>query len=222
MATSVLSACGADSSEITGSIGSIASDAWKGEVSSVHASWHVPEIREGSPCGTAATWIGASAEGGAFIQIGTNEECVAPTRRSDGLPLEANYYTFWSDTSKQFHPHGLYEVRAGDLVEATLDMHHRRWRLTIVDETTGTKASFTTTEETQRQPYRAEWAQEDVELPTSYSPYPRLTEVKLTDVIVDGRTPPGEELESSAMSVGNELLAPTPLRDDSFVIRPSN
>jgi hypothetical protein len=221
MASSVLGGCDAGSAEVTGSIGSVASYTWKGEVRSVHASWRVPEIREGSPCGTGGTWIGAIAEGGAFIQIGTNEECVAPTRRSDELPLEANYYSFWSDTSKDFHPKPLYNVQAGDRVEATLDVEHRRWHLTIVDETTGAKASFTTTEETQRQPYIAKWAQEDVELPNSYSPYPRLDQVQLSDVTVDGRAPKDEDLEPSTMSVGSELLAPTPLRDGSFVIGPS-
>jgi hypothetical protein len=216
-----LGACGASSSmPANTSVGSIASYFWQGDVSSVHASWRVPEIMEGSPCGVAATWIGALAEGDGFIQIGTNEECVAPSR--DGLPLEASYYTFWSDTSNQFHPRALYQVRAGDLLEATLYFRRRRWRLIIVDDTTGAHASFTTGEETKRQPDRADWAQEDVELPKSYSPYPHLSEVRLSRVLVNGKSPNGQQLGVNVMSVGSGFLAPTRLRDDSFSIRPTD
>jgi hypothetical protein len=180
----------------------------------------VPEIKEGSPCGIAATWIGASDEGQGFIQIGTTEQCLKPTQHSLGLPLEANYYTFWSDTSRGYHPHTLYEVRAGDLLEATLNLSHGRWRLTIVDDTTATKASFTSTEETQRRPYRAEWVQEDVLLPDVYAPYPRLSEVELSHVLVNGRVPGSEQLESTALSLGKETQAPTPLHDDAFEVQP--
>lgn len=217
----LLSACGGGSSEQPSRLGAFASYIWTGTVSSVHAAWRVPEIKEESPCGIAATWIGANDEGHGFIQIGTIEECLRPTQRSLGVPLEAYYDTFWSDTSKGDHPRPLYGVRAGDLVEATLDFSHRRWRLTIVDDTTATKASFTSTEETQRQPYKADWAQEDVVVSNVYAPYPRLSEVELSDALVNGRVPSSEQLESTALSLGKETLAPTPLHDDSFAIRPS-
>jgi hypothetical protein len=145
-----------------GGVGEFAAYSWKGKaVSSVHAAWRVPEIEERSPCGVAGTWVGAIGEGQTFIQVGTNEECVKP---SDGLlSLKAEYVVFWSDTSQGYHPHTLFHARPGDLIEATLDIRHRRWHLTIVDGTTASRASFTTTDETHWPPYIAEWAQEDVQ-----------------------------------------------------------
>jgi hypothetical protein len=216
-----LSACGGSTTDVAqpGSIGAFASYIWTGAVGSVHAAWHVPEIEEGSPCGVAGTWIGASAEGRGFIQIGTNEECLKPTNRSLKLPLEASYYAFWSDTSKGYHPRALYEVQPGNLIEATLELTHRKWRLTIVDDSSGAKASFTSSEETQRAPYQADWAQEDVLLPNAYAPYPHLSEVEFSHVLVNGSVPVAEQLEPTGMSLGNETLAPTPLHDDSFAVR---
>jgi hypothetical protein len=216
----LLSACGGNSSEQPSHLGAFASYSWTGAVSSVHAAWRVPEIKEGSPCGIAATWIGANDEGQGFIQIGTIEQCLKPTQRSLGIPLEANYYTFWSDTARGDHPRTLYEVRAGDLVEATLDLSHGRWRLTLIDATTAMKASFTSTEETQRRPYKVDWVQEDVLLPDVYAPYPRLSEVKLGHVLVNGKVPGIEQLEATAMSLGKETLAPTPLQSDAFAVQP--
>jgi hypothetical protein len=199
-------------------VGAFASYAWQGrEVRSVHGEWRVPEIEEGSPCGIASTWIAAYGEGQAFIQIGTIEGCARPAR--DQLPLEAEYFTFWSDTSKRYHPHPLYQVQPGDPIEATLDIRHREWRLTIVDHGTGVKSRFATREETQRPPYIAEWAQEDPERHNSEARYPRLDEVKLSDVLVNGNPPNLEDLTRNTMSIGEELLAPTPLHDDSFAIQ---
>lgn len=217
----LLCSCGGANSQSPpggGGVGEFASYAWQGAaVRSVHAAWRVPEVEAGSPRGTAATWIGASAEGGVFIQVGTQEECVTPSQGP--LPLEDNYFAFWSDTSRGYHPQFLYRVRAGDLIEATLAIGRRRWRLTIVDSTTDTHASFVTDEETQRQPFIAEWAQEDVQVGDAYSAYPRLNKVRLGDVLVNGRPPGIKDLTSSTMSVGEEFQAPSALDDDSFEIR---
>ncbi len=217
-----LSGCGdAEKLQDGGSIGAFASYQWSGNaVSSVHATWRVPEILQRSPCGLAATWIGASGEGKAFIQLGTQEGCLRPA--SGSLPLEAEYVAFWSDTSKQYHPHSLFRVGAGDLIEATLDISHRRWRLTLEDGTTGNKASFTTADETHRLPYIAEWVQEDPQLSDSYAAYPSLSQVKLSDVLVNGKPPGEEHLTPGTLSAGNESYSPTPLREDSFEVRPEH
>jgi peptidase A4-like protein len=204
-----------------GGVGAFAGYDWTGKaVRSVHAAWRVPEIQQRSPCGVAATWIGARGEGQSFIQVGTNEECVRPWEGA--LPANDGYDAFWSDTSKSYHPHYLFQTRAGDRIEATLAFTSRRWRITIVDGNTGEKASFTTTDETERRPYSASWTQEDVAVGNSYSPYPHLTEATLSDLLVNGSQPNAEQLTSDTMSVHGELLEPTGLRDDSFQVPPTN
>jgi hypothetical protein len=203
---------------LASNLGAFAGYTWTGSVHSVHAAWRVPEIKEGSPCGSAATWIGASTEGQGFIQIGIDEQCLKPAERSLGLPLEASFWAFWSDTEKGDHPRLLYEVRAGDLIEATATLSQKIWRLTITDRSTGSHSSFRTVQETERIPISADWFQEDPLEPSKYALYPQLSEVRLSDVLVNGRQPGQEELESAELNLGQETLVPSPLRNDSFSI----
>lgn len=62
------------------SFGSFAGYVWFGHLNSVHGSWMVPRVLQGSPAGVAGTWIGAQSTGGphAFVQIGTSEGGVWP------------------------------------------------------------------------------------------------------------------------------------------------
>jgi hypothetical protein len=224
LAIGALILCGCGSAPSTapggGTVGAFAGYQWQGRVvHSVHGAWRVPEIEEKSPRGVASTWIGAQGEGRDFIQVGTNEECVSPEGQEGP---DAEYVAFWSDMAKGYRPRWLFRVHAHDLIEASLAVRGSRWRITIEDVSTGEQASFTTADETQRLPYLAEWTQEDVEVGSSYSPYPHLSNLRLSNVLVNGREPEPEQLTSSTMSVGEELVAPTGLRDDSFEVPRTN
>jgi hypothetical protein len=200
------------------SFGKFAGYVWRGHVESVRASWSVPGVRLGS-VGHAGTWIGAQAPGtpGPFIQIGTNEESFHP------FPLGSSvtaYYAFWSDTTNHFHPRFLFRVKLGDDVSASLALVSGRWRLAIVDKTSGATARFSTEEEAGASFNLAEWLQEDVTDAATGKPfpYPRLTDLRFRRLAVNSATPAYADLYSQWMSANGANWAPSPLHRDSFAL----
>jgi hypothetical protein len=199
---------------------------WRGHVSSVEASWTVPEIVLGSPCGGAATWIGAHAPGqtGPFIQVGTSEECLAPSTSIAGAHFDVpdtRYAAFWSDKARHFVGQELFPANAGDQVAASLTLARQRWTVAIVDTTTGGWARFTTPEEANASFNQAQWTQVDLTSTRTrrLGPYPRLTGVRFRDLKVDSAIPAYADLYSTWISVDGTHVAPSPLYNDSFTLQ---
>ncbi len=202
------------------SVGAFAGYSWHGRVTSVQASWVVPRILPGSPRGaSAATWISAQAPGsgpsgsGPFIQIGINEWVDQyPNHR-----LRLDYFAFWSDTKRRYLDQPLFDVGPGDTVSAVLKLANGRWILGIMDETSGTNAYFSTSEDAHGSFNDASWLQEHVVgFRRQHFPYPRLSAVEFRGLEVDGTPPPTHALCVGLMSEAGHTLAPTPLRADSF------
>jgi hypothetical protein len=200
------------------SFGKFVGYVWRGHVESVRASWAVPGVRLGS-VGRAGTWIGAQAPGAPepFIQIGTNEESFHPFPLGSSVTL---YYAFWSDTTNHFHPHFLFRVARGDDVSASLALVSGRWRLAIVDKTSGATARFSTDEEARASFNLAEWLQEDVTDAATGKPfpYPRLTDLRFRRLAVNSAMPAYADMYSQWMSASGTNWAPSPLRRDSFAL----
>lgn len=184
---------------------------------SVSAAWRVPRI-EGSAARSASTWIGVQSSAGAFVQVGTLEDCSVDPWNS---APSTQYTAFWSDDDVRFHAQslGAVTVRAGDLVQASLVQVPKGWRLTIRNARTGRATSLTV-------PYRtrgfdeAEWFQEDPtdERTNSPVPYPALSAVRFTDVRLNGHAPRLSLGDEGWMSARGQAWAPTPLREDAFTI----
>ncbi len=200
------------------SFGKFAGYVWRGHVESVRASWSIPGVRPGS-VGRAGSWIGAQAPGapGPFIQIGTNEESFHPFPL---MPSILAYYAFWSDTTNHFHPRFLFSVKPGDDMSASLALVSGRWRLAIVDKTSGATARFSTEEEAHASFNLAEWLQEDVTDAATGKPfpYPRLTDLRFRRLAVNLATPAYADLYSQWMSASGANWAPSPLHRDSFAL----
>jgi hypothetical protein len=166
----------------------------------------------------ATTWIGSQAPGarGAFIQIGDAEL----RGYSRAHVAETLYWAFWSDRTRNFHPQFLFSVRPGDTISASLALGHRRWTLTIVDQTSGSNAQFSTSEDADAPFDEVEWTQEDARTLTGEPfPYPLLTMVHFSRLMVNSGAPSYPSLYSAWMSVNGVDWAPTPLNDDAFALR---
>lgn len=196
---------------------------WEGRVSSVQASWTVPEITDKSSCGAAATWVGADGPGTRepFIQVGTNEICEVPSRSIYGVrvPPKASYWSFWSDTAHHDLGQELFELNPGDEVKASLVLSHGLWRVTFLDRTSGEAARFTTRQEADASFDEANWTQEDLQHGRTLGTYPRTTPVRFQEMRVDSEVPRQADLESKAIYAYGTYLAPTPLHGDSFTLR---
>lgn len=200
----------------SGSFGPFAGYLWQGRVHSMQASWTVPRILGGSS-GVASMWIGAVAPGtpSPFVQIGTLEGSLP------GRPT--TYVAFWSDIAHDTEPQKLFHVHPGDNMSASLALAGARWRLSIVDRTSGATARFATSEEAGAGFNLAEWLQEDVTTGTigKLYAYPRLTPVGFRKLAVNSSTPAYGDLYSQWLSANGKNLAPTPLDHDSFTLRPA-
>jgi hypothetical protein len=208
--------CGAGSGNARArySFGHMAGYVWSGHVGAVAASWRVPRMR-GAGDAHASTWIGAQAPGVAhhspFIQVGTVED--------SGSSRTPAYAAFWTDTTRGFHPQILFRVHAGDAVAGTLTLTAGRWRVYIVDTTSGQRASFSTGEEGSGDFNLAEWLQENPSETTGRTTrYPDLSTVRMSALAVNGERPRYGDMFAQWMTLPGRDLAPTPLRDGAFAV----
>ncbi len=202
---------------------------WRGDVTSVSASWTVPLLTKHEPRGIASTWIGAESPG-RFIQVGVNEGRDAPNTDADlrflvgGLkrPL---LYGFWSDTAHQFHPVPLPRVKAGDVVSVSLQLLDGRWYLEFSDPRRGVDVKLSTPDEATGPVEDAEWLQEDVE--TTYGanrllPYPKLSPVTFTDLKANGVTPVASQLLYWRRPVRfAKTIVASSVHNDTFTVFPT-
>jgi hypothetical protein len=210
-----LAACGrgSPSAGALSSFGHMAGYVWSGPVTAVAGSWSVPRM-SGAGEAHASTWIGAQAPGLSlrppFIQVGTVED------RAFAHPV---YRAFWTDTRHGFHPQILFTVGPGDAVSTALGRTAGRWRVDIVDTTSGRRASFSTREEGTADFNLAEWLQEDPsQTPGRAMRYPELSALHMRAVAINGAAPRYGDVFAQWMSLPGRELAPTPLRGGAFAI----
>lgn len=209
--------CGGNSAGRAGaltSFGHMAGYVWVGDVRAVTASWSVPRM-SGRGQAHASTWIGAQAPGpprhSPFIQVGVLED-----RAPGGRPA---YAAFWTDTIRGFHPRILFHVAPGDAVSTALRLRAGRWRVSIVDTTSGRSSSFLTSEEGEADFNLAEWLQENpTDTNGKTTRYPVLSKVSMHALTVNGLGPDYGAMFAQWMSLPRGDLAPTPLADDAFSI----
>jgi hypothetical protein len=211
-------ACGGgsgNSGRAATSFGHMAGYVWAGPVTSVAASWSVPRITARSGEAHASTWIGAQAPGASmhspFIQVGTLEDL-------DSASAPA-YGAFWTDTTRGFHPQVLFHMRPGDAVSTSLTLDRGRWLVSIIDATSGRRASFATREEGDAAFNLAEWLQENPSQDSGQTArYPHLSTVRMRALRANAAPPPYADVFAQWMSLPGRDLAPTALRGDAFDI----
>jgi hypothetical protein len=191
---------------------------WRsGPVHEVHATWTVPRVRpHSSKRAVVGTWIAAQGgRPGPFIQVGTTAS--RPTLPGGG---HRNVDTaFWSDPQRHFAPITLFSVGPGDVISASLTLDRGRWRVAIVDATSGRAARFYTHEEAGGTFKWAEWLQEDPIASTGRAvPYPRLTSTHFRDLGVNWTKPGYASVYSQWLTARQGDFAPTALAHDSFAI----
>jgi hypothetical protein len=187
---------------------------------SISAEWRVPRIL-GSSEAHASTWIGLQNESGAFIQVGTTEDSFVGDR--EGIPHGVSYAGFWSGDKVEFRPQPTLPqpVRAGDLMSASISETKSGWRVQLVD--TRNEMHFVrtmrlgTTDLTE-----AEWFQEDPtdEVTNSPLPYPHLSQIRWTNLELNGDAPNFSLDNQEWMSVPGMDYAPTTLKGDSYRVIP--
>jgi len=209
--------CGGGSAQRAGaltSFGHMAGYVWVGNVTAVTAHWSVPRMA-GAGEAHASTWIGAQAPGpprhSPFIQVGVLED-----RAAEGGP---SYAAFWTDTMRGFHPRILFPVRPGDAVASALTLRDGRWRIFIVDTTSGMSSSFDTSEEGGADFNLAEWLQENpTDTKGKTTRYPELSTVGMHALTVNGQRPDYGAMFAQWMTLPHGDLAPTSLAGDAFRI----
>ncbi len=187
---------------------------WHGDVKQISAEWRVPTIQRSSKFEYASTWVGAqNTDGGPpFIQLGVTENNIGD--------LGAQYRSFWSDTSVDFHPQVLSVVRAGDLVAVDLSKASDGWNLTFKDlsrHSTKTKKVAYGAGKTFSQ---AEWLQEDPapndNTPTDL-PYPTMSIVGIDHLLVNHSAPKLRLEDGQVLIASNGItLVPTAVEHDAF------
>jgi hypothetical protein len=204
---------GSPSAGALSSFGHMAGYVRSGPVTAVAGSWSVPRM-SGAGEAHASTWIGAQGPGPSlrppFIQVGTVED------RAFAHPV---YRAFWTDTRHGFHPQILFTVRPGDAVSTALGLTAGRWRVDIVDTTSGRRASFSTREEATAEFNLAEWLQEDPSQTSGRAMrYPELSTLRMRALAVNGAAPRYDDVFAQWMSLPGRELAPTPLGGGAFAI----
>jgi hypothetical protein len=132
-----------------------------------------------------------------------------------------NFYAFWSDPAHNFHPQYVFRVQPGDSVTANLSLERGRWRLAIIDESSGSSRRFTTSQEARASFNEAQWLQEDTTSSDTNTlfPYPRIATVTFARLVVDQVPPSRRWLDSQWMSPQRRSYqAPTPVDDDQFTV----
>jgi hypothetical protein len=190
-------------------------------VTSVQATWTVPQLAITSRPGRAGTWVGALAPGPAnaapFIQIGTNEE-----REHSRYGNSDHYYVFWSDTAHHFHPVGLFGVVPGDRVRASLQHDGGHWILRAYDLDSRIHRQVRTAEETSARFNEGQWYQEDITETRSGRayPYPTLTPTRFRGLRINGGRPADEGwMTSQRMTTPTVAVAPDAVSGAGFTVR---
>jgi hypothetical protein len=113
----------------------------------------------------------------------------------------------------------LFRVNPGDALSASLGRAGKRWRLAIVDTTSGAAARFVTNDEAGASFNHADWTQENIASGEHEpDPYPQLTPVGFRHLAINSAAPSTAELSALWMSAGGNTVAPGPLHDDSFTL----
>jgi hypothetical protein len=199
--------------------GAYARYVWFGRVSSVQGAWRVPAIIATSRPGFATTWIGAQGAGTreAFVQVGAAElRGYSPKHL-----IEDQYWAFWSNKAHEYHPQSLFSVKPGDRLSAALARSRSGWTLTISDATSHKTATLNAGEG--HAPLSsAQWTQEDALTSNGarYT-YPSFTAIRIGHLLVNAVAPSYAHLYSTWMSISGAYQAPSPLRGDSFQLRPA-
>ncbi|MGA2470460.1 MAG: G1 family glutamic endopeptidase [Solirubrobacteraceae bacterium] len=220
LAAAAVVCAAADASTRRGSFGTFAGYLVDEHVTSISASWRVPEVRSRSRPGRAATWVGVQqgfSGSTPFIQVGTLENRYAD-RRGVGFDV---YYAFWSDTKMHFKPAPIENLNAGDYVSARLALSRKGWRVSVTDETEHWSRSFWTKDETINAWFvTAEWFQEDPTMQRSTKPfaYPQLSRVSLQRVAVNDAAPRIAGLQTQWLSLPGSNIVPSAFADDQFTI----
>src|ERR1700689_5163930 len=204
-----------DASTARAGFGTLAGYVWEGQMHSIGASWAVPTIAKGSRQGYAGTWIGAQETFGnsaPFIQVGTNE--------NKGPRGTTDYYAFWTDAVRHFHPVALFPVAPGARITASLRLSEGRWTVFIRDANSGKEARFSTGEDADASFSLAEWLQEDPQIGSSPGPYPSIERVMFEKLSLNGIVPQYARLHSQWMTVDDENIGPSRFIHDSFLLKP--
>jgi Peptidase A4 family len=189
-------------------------------VRSVSATLTVPRVSSRDNGDPASTWIGAEAVGPdgqfePFIQVGVGE--MAGDWTGSGL-LPPSYEAFWTDAERGDHGYALFTVHPGDRVLASITLSHRHWILSIVDGAVHRRVI--TTEEAGAEFQQALWIQEHPAAGDEFLPYPKVTGLRISDLLVNGTAPSRRDLSPAWMSVRDVVFEPTALGRDAFTLLP--
>lgn len=187
-------------------------------VRQVSATLTVPSVSPQANGPSASTWVGAEGVGPdlnePFIQVGVLE--IAGEHAPSGS-LPPAYAAFWSDTALGYHPIPLFSVHARDRVLASLRRANGHWIISIVD---GPKHRRTITADEGGAEFRqALWFQEHPTVGHSFLPYPRVSGLRISDLLVNGAAPRG--LNPEWMLAGKKVYEPTPVNHDAFALLPA-
>lgn len=194
-----------------------------GPVDQIAADMRAPLIRSiplGASFGTASTWVGAQNEEGEFAQVGITE-----TENREAGRFDQTYDGFWSDTARNFHPIRIASVNSGNEVSVEMQLTDTGWVLRFEDVSTGSSRTIFTGYGAGEQYNFAEWFQEDPVLtadPLRNLPYPEMSTVMFSRLVLDGRPPVLGGDDAQAMDVADgPLLVPTSFRSDGFAVTPA-
>jgi hypothetical protein len=186
-------------------------------VHQVAATFVVPRVTPSYSDSDAATWVGAELPGEGqrlpFIQAGISED-----ETNNQPPTDT---AFWSDTAHHYNAVVLFHVRPGDRVSVSLVHARHRWIITAADGRT--RRRIVTSQEADATFSDAVWTQEDTDVGSHFYVYPRLSNVRISHLLVNGTRPEQWELNPDWMSIGRSgvRFKPTALSGDAFTVVPS-
>jgi hypothetical protein len=191
-------------------------------VTTISADFKIPTVLPGSAEGVASTWIGASSNLSAFIQVGAVE--AAHSSSGHGGGAIDRYEAFWSDTRLDFAPHPLGILESGDEVSVQMSQTGEGWLLRLRDKTSGFVTSFQSHYGAGLRFDISSWMQEDPISrlkPFENLQYPQLAATNFSKLEVNGTVPTLRLNNAVAMFVsGGPILVPAPVKDDGFSVVP--
>jgi len=152
---------------------------------SASGTWTVPKLAS-TYDGYSSTWVGidgATSDDKFLIQTGTEADVVNGKR---------SYRAWWEViTPTNVAPETLFSnlaISPGDSITATVSrLASGRWSMTLIDNTTGRRASHTTAFAGPGS--SAEWIQEDTDVDGYISTAPKWSKVKFTHLTLNGANP---------------------------------